>query len=194
MKKALVVSVIMAMILGIMSVTSAFAYSDDYKSDDNYKRDECYKRHNHYRRHMSYNCIDLELYVKCDDTEFWAEPSDMPGNPGTVESDWWYKSIITNTSFAELTNITLTDDVHGDISLPVDSLLPGESVEVIIGPYTVTQGRHTITATVTGYFWYMPYTDTDSVSYVANPAAKVDKPVVIPGPDPEPPPEPLPLE
>ena len=198
MKKVLAISVIMAMILGIMSVTSAFAYSGDYKHDDNSKLDEYCRRNKNYRRNIFYNCIDLELYVRCDDTEFWAEPSDRPGSPGTVESDWWYKFTITNIGVFELSNITLTEDVYGDISLPVDSLLPGESVELILGPYKATKGNHKITATVTGYFWYIPFTDTESVSYVANPAPKrvpePGKPEPVPGPEPESPPVMLPLE
>ena len=134
--------------------------------------------------------IDLEKYYRYEYNIARAHPCDTAGVQGNSGVSWWDTFIITNNSDVILESITLVDDIHGVINLPTDSLLPGEIAEVTIGPFAIFEGQQTSSATVTGYYNGVPYTNTVTISY---PDIQAAPPIPVQEPK-EPEPEPYPGE
>ncbi len=78
----------------------------------------------------------------------------------------YFKFVVTNDGDVELTSIDLTDNVYYVSGCPVPpSLDPGESFTCVIGPIKAEEGQHTDTATATGNFGGITYTDSDDANY-----------------------------
>jgi uncharacterized repeat protein (TIGR01451 family) len=115
--------------------------------------------------------IDVEKYVGtrvCDDPIIWDDADDPTGPIVTEGDDVWFRFVVTNTGNVILSNVTLTDDVFGGISVP-GTLAPGESFEGFIGPFNAILGQHTDRATVTGNYGSSTYQDTDDANYFGEP-------------------------
>ena len=112
--------------------------------------------------------IDVENYVLC---YYYGDPSyDADEAPGPHlgmedEAAWAFKYVITNTGDVTLENIKLEDSILGNIALPKTTLLPGEPMEVTVGPYAAMDGEITQEATVTGEYNGVVYSDTDLIYY-----------------------------
>ncbi len=111
--------------------------------------------------------INVESYVACYLELDWDDADEAPGPrlAGGDEAVWVFKYVITNTGDATLENITLEDSILGTIALPRTTLLPGESMEVTVGPYAALYGEITQEATVTGEYGGAVYSDTDLIYY-----------------------------
>jgi uncharacterized repeat protein (TIGR01451 family) len=113
--------------------------------------------------------IDVEKYVSVDNQAPWLDADEAPGPDASVGADVYFKFVVTNTGSFPLTSITLVDD-HFDLSTCVleDPLQPSDSFECIIGiiePIAAELGQHTNTATATGQYGQVTYTDYDDANY-----------------------------
>jgi hypothetical protein len=109
--------------------------------------------------------IDVEKLVSVDLGATWQD-ADSPTGPNAIVGDpVQFKFVITNTGNIDLSNITLSDT---DMSLPACStpttLAAGSSYECVVEtPATI--GQHTNTATATGVYGGITYTDIDNGNY-----------------------------
>ncbi len=110
--------------------------------------------------------IDVEKYLGVCDV--WYD-SDVPPGPSLDASGIWpiyFKFVVTNTGTVTLTEIALTDSVYdlSSASIP-SSLAPGDSFEVVIGPFVPALGQQCDIATATGVYGKRTFQDTDSEYY-----------------------------
>jgi len=102
--------------------------------------------------------IDLEKLVQ-------GEDADTPTGPNvTVGAMVTFQFVVTNTGDVPLTNIVVTDDVYGTITMPKSSLAVGESMTGSTAAVAVA-GQHTNMATVTGNYETQTVTDQDPGNY-----------------------------
>jgi hypothetical protein len=76
--------------------------------------------------------IDIVKEVSPDNGVTWFDANTSPGPllPSGVTPQFRY--VVTNTGSVTLTNVTVTDNVYGPITLLSTTLLPGESTEAVI--------------------------------------------------------------
>jgi len=121
--------------------------------------------------------IDIEKLVSKDNVNFFdADDAASALNVKTGDSIY-FKYIVTNTGNVELTNITLSDNVH-DVSgiTKTDPLAPLASFQGIIGPITALSGLQTDVANATGDWGGFTVQDTDPANYFGGaPAIDVEK-------------------
>lgn len=109
--------------------------------------------------------IDLEKFVSPDGGTTFVDADVPPGPNITQGMDPVFRYIVTNTGNTTLTNISLTDNILGIITIPVNTLAPAQS-------FTVDQtgtwafGQNTNVATVTGHYGEVTLLDTDPANYV----------------------------
>jgi uncharacterized repeat protein (TIGR01451 family) len=118
--------------------------------------------------------IDLEKLVSVDLGATW-EDADSPTGPNAIVGDpVQFKFVITNTGNVDLSNITLSDT---DLSLPAcitpTLLAAGSSYECVV-EIPATIGQHTNTATATGAYGGITYTDSDNANYHGGNAIQPD--------------------
>lgn len=130
--------------------------------------------------------IDLEKYVSVDGQTSWHDADSATG-PETYEGDdVWFKFTIENTGNVDLTNVSLTDDIFGDL-LPAGSVVGitgdtdsdgvldfDETWELIYGPKDAILGQHvniaTVTASASGFD---DLSDSDAAHYFGNPKVNI---------------------
>ena len=116
-----------------------------------------YSKDNDYDDHSSYT-----------DSEYTKAYTDSCGTIPTYAScKVQFKYVVTNTGTADLTTITLTDDVYtltGKCTIPA-TLTPGQSFSCFIGPFDASAGQHTNTATVKAMYGSTQVMDTDKANY-----------------------------
>jgi LPXTG-motif cell wall-anchored protein len=119
--------------------------------------------------------IDVEKYVSVDGGSTWEDADSAPGPILLTGTDPEYKYVITNTGDIGLTDLTLTDDVLGTITLSGTTLAAGDTMTAY-DTGTWGEGLRTNIATVTGYYEEMDYSDTDPANYTgADPDIQVVK-------------------
>ena len=117
--------------------------------------------------------IDIKKYISTDGGVSWEDANFPPGPSLNTGTNPKFKFAVTNTGNSTLTNITLTDTVYGILSIPTTSLNPGEHFEVIITG-TWAAGQHSNTATVSGVYNNVTYTDSDPAHYFGATAPSID--------------------
>ena len=113
--------------------------------------------------------IALETQITAQ-IEIVSGPNGASANGNIAGSELHYEYTVTNTGDVTLKNITLSDDFNGTIELPKDSLLAGETVQFSIVSAAVKNGKIVYTATVTGYYKGVPYSDTYTAEFILVPA------------------------
>ena len=121
--------------------------------------------------------IDIEKYVW--DGSVWLDADSAAAAPylSASDGDVQFKLNITNTDNTELTDISVTDDMYGNVVLPTTTLDMHKSMEVT---YSVawSAGQHVNNATVKGYFYPLNVwvSDKDAAYYFgAAPAIDIEK-------------------
>ncbi len=109
--------------------------------------------------------IDVEKLVSVDLGTTW-EDADSPTGPDAIAGEpVQFKFIITNAGNVDLSSITLSDT---DLSLPActtpGTLAAGSFYECVV-EIPATLGQHTNTATATGEYNGLVYTDSDNANY-----------------------------
>jgi hypothetical protein len=109
--------------------------------------------------------IDVEKLVSVDLGATW-EDADSPTGPDAIVGDpVQFKFIIHNAGNVDLSNITLSDT---DLSLPAcslpETLEAGGTYECVV-EVLATIGQHTNTATASGEYGGIIYTDSDNANY-----------------------------
>ncbi len=103
--------------------------------------------------------IDIEKWVQEEDADT------PPGPAATVGVTVTFKFIVTNIGNVTLTDIQVTDDVYGVITMPKTVLAPGESMTGTL-TVTATEGQHANLATVTGKYEAETVRDEDPAHYL----------------------------
>jgi len=128
--------------------------------------------------------IDVEKYISIDHGVTWINadgPTEALEVPLGEVRVLKYKVVVTNTGDVELSNITVSDPLYDGREEfiyalnqeMIDPLPPGASFEVSFGwsfPHINPQegGPYTNTATATGDYGGVTYSDTDSAVYYGN--------------------------
>ena len=102
--------------------------------------------------------IDIEKLVQDEDADAPTGPVVAVGVPVI------FKFVVTNTGDVPLSNIVVSDDVYGAITMPKNTLAPGESMTGT-ATATATAGQHANLATVTGQYEAETVRDTDPAHY-----------------------------
>ena len=126
--------------------------------------------------------IALETQISVQ-IETVSAPYDASANGNIAGSELCYEYTVTNTGDVTLRSITLADDTNGTIRLPQDSLLPGETVEFSVDSFAVKNGNNVYTATVTGYYKGVPYSDTYTTEFMVVPVPADSGPGTGPVPE-----------
>ena len=86
-----------------------------------------------------------------------------------------WKYVVTNTGDVPLTNIVVTDDKEGNITLPQTTLEPSESMTVLVSSTATAYGQYSNIADVVGDFIGIQVVDEDpSHYYVYEPKPAID--------------------
>ena len=114
--------------------------------------------------------IDVEKYVSVDDGNTWYD-ADLPPGPEAVAGSEtvWFRFEVTNNGDADLTNVTLSDDIF-DPEIATcwvpSTLIAGATFDgCVIGPFVAIEGQHVNTATATGDYDGETFSDTDRAKY-----------------------------
>lgn len=109
--------------------------------------------------------IDIDKFLSTDGIT-WDDTDDAPGPELESDAQVWFRFVITNIGNAELSAITLSDNLYDTSSCTLPAkLASGIFTECTIGPFPVEEGQHTNTATATGTFEGEIITATDVVHY-----------------------------
>jgi hypothetical protein len=110
--------------------------------------------------------IEVMKYLSIDGGNTWLNADSAPGPSVSVGSMVKFKFTVTNTGNTPLTDISLADNLY-DLSAAVlvNPLPAGESFEYVLEGVTVTAGQHRNTATATGVYEGVVYSDSDHAHY-----------------------------
>jgi hypothetical protein len=104
------------------------------------------------------------------DNSTWVDANVLPGISVIVGTNIYYRFNVTNTGNVPLSNLTLTDNTYTLIGLVIPpTLAPDASFVYYLGPVQAQVGQHTNTATATGQYNNIVYSDTDNANYIASP-------------------------
>ncbi len=118
--------------------------------------------------------LDVEKHVW--DGTAWADADTAPGPNLAAGTNPQFRFVVANTGTVDLSNVDLTDNVYGAISLN-GTLAAGTAAEYFLTG-TWSAGQHTNTATATGDYEGNTITGTDDANYfgaVPAPAIDVEK-------------------
>jgi len=125
--------------------------------------------------------ITIEKYVSPDGVKAWYEADTWKeALPVMAGTHIYFKFMVINSGNVGLGNIGLTDSRYStsDCTVP-SSLAVGESFECVIGPFQALEGQQVNTATATGVYKGITYSDTDLAYYIGyafkNPAIAIAK-------------------
>lgn len=109
--------------------------------------------------------IDIDKFISTDGVT-WEDADNAPGPEVESDAQVWFRFVITNIGNAELSAITLSDNVYdtGGCTLPA-KLDPGVFTECTIGPFPAEEGQHTNVATTTATFQNELIVAVDSANY-----------------------------
>jgi hypothetical protein len=127
--------------------------------------------------------INVEKFVSVDGIT-WQDADAAPGPDVELDGQVSFRFSVTNDGNTPLTNITLSDDVFDTSSCVLPATLEPEAFfECAIGPFDVTAGQHTNTATATGDFSEETVSDTDSANYFGGdrPSVSIEKSISADG-------------
>jgi uncharacterized membrane protein len=111
--------------------------------------------------------IDIIKYVSVDCGKTWSDANCAPGPTVLAGKSVYFKFEVKNTGNVPLTNISLADVPFIDFSnanIP-DTLQPGKSFKVIIGPICAGLLQNCDKATVNGTYANVTYSDCDVAHY-----------------------------
>ena len=110
--------------------------------------------------------INIIKYVSVDGCK-WYDANCPPGPTVLAGKCVYFKFVVKNTGNVPLSNISLADVPFlnfSNVTIP-NSLQPGESFKVVIGPVKAGLLLNTDNATVTGIYANQPYSDSDVANY-----------------------------
>lgn len=118
--------------------------------------------------------IDVEKSISTDSAT-WVDADDIPGEQIPLDADLYFRIVVTNNSDAELSGLTLDDNVYDLTGCEVpDTLAAGQSFECVIGAFTVDAGQQVSFAVASALFNGEIITDNDAVYYFGGVMASVD--------------------
>ncbi|MGN8648356.1 DUF7507 domain-containing protein [Gracilibacillus sp. HCP3S3_G5_1] len=108
--------------------------------------------------------IDVEKEVSPDNGVTWFDADNPPGPSVISPTNPQFRFTVTNTGNVTLTNVSITDDVLGQISVG-GILNPGQTAQfIVVGSWA--PGQQVNTATATGTFNGQTVEDTDPAYWV----------------------------
>lgn len=124
--------------------------------------------------------VDIEKLISVDGGTIWQDADSAPGPEINLGTPVLFRFVVTNISQAELTNLTLTDNMY-DLSACVipAALAAGASFDCIVGPFNAEAGQHTNVAAVTAVLGSQQAQDSDPANYFGGdrPAVDIEKSV-----------------
>jgi uncharacterized repeat protein (TIGR01451 family) len=121
--------------------------------------------------------INVEKYVSLDNKATWLDADAAPGIDARLDGQVFFRFNVTNNGTSALTGITLTDNKL-DLNACVKPafLAAGAFFECVVGPFPVTAGQHSNTATAQGVFGdgSGTTTDTDLAHYFGGDRPAID--------------------
>lgn len=112
--------------------------------------------------------ISVIKYVSVDNQATWYDANTAPGPTTFVNTNVFFKFVVTNVGSFTLSPITLTDDTYSTSSCTTPpSMAPSASFNCVIGPFLAQLGQHTNTATVTSTYNTTVVSDHDVANYFA---------------------------
>lgn len=127
--------------------------------------------------------IRVEKSISVDGGSNWNTAHSVPGPALEVDTNVWFRFVVTNDGNRPLTDIVLSDSVFETASciLPV-SMQPAETSTCVIGPFSVEEGQHVNTVNVEAMFSGVSVADGDTAHYVGETAEELPVIIVIEGP------------
>jgi hypothetical protein len=128
--------------------------------------------------------ISVVKSVSVDNRVTWNDAEIPTGPVVAVDTPVSFRFQVTNTGDFPLENVTVTDSDFDTSSCgAAGSLAPNAVFDCIVGPFPAVAGQHSNTATATGTYNGITFTDTDAAHYYAGtlPKLTVEKLVGIAG-------------
>ncbi len=113
--------------------------------------------------------ISIVKYVSPDNGTTWIDANIPPGPIVLSNISPQFKFVVTNTGNVDLTNVTVTDNVYGNIGTLASLAVGASNTWTITEPWAI--GQHENIATVTGSYGAQTVSDTDAANYVGEQAA-----------------------
>ena len=112
--------------------------------------------------------IQVEKSISLDQMH-WIEARTSPGPEVAWSMPLYFQFVVTNTGNVPLTNVSLRDTRFGRCPCDVpDELAPGESFTAVVRLFCASDGQHTDTATASGIYEGVTYSDTDVAYYIGD--------------------------
>jgi hypothetical protein len=114
--------------------------------------------------------IDIEKLVSLGSVSpgiAWHDADDLPGPHGLVGSEVYFKYIGMNTGNVPFYSIQLIEYTSIDLSgcIIAEPLMPGNSFECVVGPFTLPAGQHSSTVSARGWYDGGYAEDSDAANY-----------------------------
>lgn len=129
------------------------------------------------------SCDDPELRVQkfiSIEEGIWVRAYAAPGLIVPLESEVFFRFIVTNTGSTALTNLALSDSVYDATSCAVpETLEPGAEFECIIGSFPAEEGQHSNTVTATALAGDEEVSASDTANYFGGEIEEAETPIIV---------------